>query len=100
MGIIKAQRAADFQYVCAVKCNKFRHYHLFFSTVHQKTLSMLFSSCECFRIFLNLCIAVQLGCAHEDILPALGKIQDKQRSDIQMARGRERSNRLAASSVH
>lgn len=61
---------------------------------------MLFSLCEGFPIFLNLCIAVQLGCAHEDILPALGKIPDKQRSDIQMARGRERSNRLAASFVH
>lgn len=50
---------------------------------------MVFSLCECFCIFLNLCIAVQLGCAHEDILPALGKIRDKQRSDTQMAGGRE-----------
>lgn len=64
------------------------------------SLFELFSLCERFPIFLNLCVAVQLDCVHEDVLPALGKIRDKQRSDIQMARGRERSNRLATSFVH
>lgn len=100
---MRAQRAADFQYVYAVKCNKFRHYHLFvplFTKKPQPSLFALFSLCEHFPIFLNLCVAVQLDCVHENILPALGKIRDKQRSDIQMARGRERSNRLAASFVH
>lgn len=76
MGIMRAQRAADFQYVYAVNCNKFRHYSLFFSIVHQKIThaSALLSLCEHFPIFLNLCVAVQLDCVHEDILSALGKI--------------------------
>lgn len=33
---MRAQRAADFQYVYAVKCNKLRHCHIFFSILYKK----------------------------------------------------------------
>lgn len=56
MGIMRAQRAADFQYVYAVKCNKLRHCHIFFSILYKKihlSICAVFSLVSAFLFFFT-----------------------------------------------